>query len=37
MLWRECCKMDECLRLVARLHEGEQMAELYRESEIYRK
>lgn len=28
MPWRECCKMDERLRFVARLLEGEKMAVL---------
>jgi len=37
MPWRECCKMDERLRFVARLLEGEKMAELCREFEISRK
>ena len=37
MPWRECCKMDERLRFVARLLEGEQMAVLCREFEISRK
>ena len=37
MPWRECCKMDERLRFVARLLEGEKMAELCREFGISRK
>jgi putative transposase len=37
MPWRECCKMDERLRFVARLLEGEKMAVLCREFEISRK
>ena len=37
MPWRECCKMDERLRFVARLMEGEQMAQLCREFGISRK
>jgi putative transposase len=37
MPWRECCKMDERLRFVARLLEGEQMAVLCREFDISRK
>lgn len=37
MPWRECCKMDERLRFVTRLLEGEKMAELCREFEISRK
>lgn len=37
MPWRECCKMDERLRFVARLLEGEKMAGLCREFEISRK
>jgi hypothetical protein len=28
MPWRECCKMDERMRFVARLLDGEKMAEL---------
>lgn len=28
MRWRECCKMDERLRFIARLLEGEKMAPL---------
>jgi putative transposase len=36
MPWRECCKMDERLRFVARLLEGEKMAELCREFGISR-
>jgi transposase InsO family protein len=37
MPWRECSKMDERLRFVARLLEGEKMAELCREFGISRK
>jgi putative transposase len=37
MPWRECYKMDERLRFVARLLEGEKMAVLCREFEISRK
>jgi hypothetical protein len=37
MPWRECCKMDERLRFVARLLEGEKMAELCREFGTSRK
>ena len=37
MPWRECCKMDERLRFVARLLDGEKMAELCREFDISRK
>ena len=37
MPWRECHKMDERLRFVARLLEGEKMAELCREFDISRK
>jgi putative transposase len=37
MPWRECSKMDERLRFVARLLEGEKMAELCREFDISRK
>ena len=37
MPWQECCKMDERLRFVARLLEGEKMAELCREFDISRK
>ena len=37
MPWRECCKMDERLRFVARLLEGEKMAQLCREFDISRK
>ena len=37
MPWRECCQMDERLRFVARLLEGEQMAGLCREFQISRK
>ena len=36
MPWRECSKMDERLRFVARLLEGEKMAELCREFDISR-
>src|SRR5512145_1287352 len=35
--WRECTKMDERLRFVARLLEGEPMAVLCREFDISRK
>jgi len=35
--WRECYKMDERMRFVARLLDGEKMAELCREFEISRK
>jgi putative transposase len=35
--WQECHKMDERLRFVARLLEGEKMAELCREFDISRK
>jgi putative transposase len=35
--WRECYKMDERLRFVARLLEGEKMAALCREFDISRK
>ena len=34
MPWRECYKMDERMRFVARLLDGEKMAELCREFEI---
>ena len=34
MPWRECCKMDERLRFVARLLEGEKMAVLCHEFDI---
>ena len=37
MPWRECYKMDERLRFVARLLEGEKMAALCREFDISRK
>jgi len=37
MPWRECCQMDERLRFVARLLEGERMAGLCREFQISRK
>jgi putative transposase len=37
MPWRECCQMDERLRFVARLLEGEPMAGLCREFQISRK
>ena len=37
MPWQECCKMDERLRFVARLLEGEKMAGLCREFDISRK
>ena len=37
MPWQECSKMDERLRFVARLKEGERMAELCREFDISRK
>ena len=37
MPWRECCKMDERLRFVARLLEGEKMTVLCREFDISRK
>jgi putative transposase len=37
MPWRECYKMDERLRFVARLREGEKMAVLCREFDISRK
>jgi putative transposase len=37
MPWQECSKVDERLRFVARLLEGEKMAELCREFEISRK
>ena len=37
MPWRECSKMDERLRFVARLLEGEKMASLCREFDISRK
>jgi len=37
MPWRECCKMDERMRFVARLLDGEKMAVLCREFDISRK
>ena len=37
MPWRECCRMDERLKFVARLLDGEKMAVLCREFEISRK
>lgn len=37
MPWQECSKVDERLRFVARLLEGEKMAELCREFDIFRK
>jgi putative transposase len=37
MPWRECCRMDERLKFVARLLEGEKMAVLCREFDISRK
>ncbi len=37
MPWRECCKMDERLRFVARLLDGEKMSVLCREFDISRK
>ena len=37
MPWQECCKVDERLRFVARLLEGEKMAGLCREFGISRK
>ena len=37
MPWLECCKMDERLRFVARLLEGEKMAVVCREFDISRK
>src|SRR5690242_18330972 len=37
MPWQECSKMDEKLRFVARLMEGEKMAVLCREFDISRK
>jgi len=37
MPWRECYKMDERLKFVARLLDGEKMAVLCREFEIWRK
>ena len=36
MPWRECYKMDERLRFVARLLDGEKMAVLCREFDISR-
>jgi transposase len=35
--WQECSQMDERLRFVARLLEGEKMAVLYRKFDISRK
>jgi hypothetical protein len=35
--WKECNRMDECLRLVAKLLDGEKMAEVCREFGISRK
>jgi putative transposase len=37
MPWQECSKVDERLRFVARLLEGEKMAVLCREFDISRK
>ena len=37
MPWRECYQMDERLRFVARLLDGEKMAVLCREFDISRK
>jgi len=37
MPWQECCKMDERLRFVARLLDGEKMAVLCREFDVSRK
>lgn len=37
MPWRECCQVDERLRFVARLLDGEKMAGLCREFDISRK
>ncbi|WP_459698147.1 helix-turn-helix domain-containing protein, partial [Acidisoma sp. C75] len=37
MPWKECSVMDERLRLIARLLEGESMSDLYREAGISRK
>ena len=37
MPWQECCKMDERLRFVARLLDGEKMAVMCREFDISRK
>ena len=37
MPWNECNRMDECLRFVARLIDGEKMAPLCREFGISRK
>ena len=37
MPWKECCKVDERLRFVARLLNGEKMAALCREFDISRK
>jgi len=36
MPWRECCKMDERVRFVGRLLDGEEMASLCREFDISR-
>ena len=36
MPWRECCKIDQRLRFVARLLDGERMAELCRKFGISR-
>jgi transposase len=35
--WKECCKVDERLRFVARLLGGEKMAALCREFDVSRK
>ena len=37
MPWQECSKVDERLRFVARLLEGERMSDLCREFDISRK
>ena len=37
MQWQECSKMDERMRFVARLLDGEKMAVLCREFDISRK
>ena len=37
MPWRECCQMDERIRFVARLLDGETMAVLCREFDVSRK
>jgi putative transposase len=37
MPWQECCKVDERLRFVARVLEGEKIAVLCREFDISRK